>query len=95
MLQYVTNKNEVAYRGKDLKLWCIFGGTPLPTIKWTRIGQELPQDRIMHENYGENQSHCIEVAQGAIFMEQNVRFGLVLGRLAVQIKRLAGKVCYF
>ena len=57
MLQYVTNKNEVAYRGKDLKLWCIFGGTPLPTIKWTRIGQELPQDRIMHENYGENQSH--------------------------------------
>ena len=54
MLQYVTNKNEVAYRGKDLKLWCIFGGTPLPTIKWTRIGQELPQDRIMHENYGEN-----------------------------------------
>ena len=62
MLQYVTNKNEVAYRGKDLKLWCIFGGTPLPTIKWTRIGQELPQDRIMHENYGENRSHYIEVA---------------------------------
>ena len=59
MLQYVTNKNEVAYRGKDLKLWCIFGGTPLPTIKWTRIGQELPQDRIMHENYGENQNYCI------------------------------------
>ena len=52
MLQYVTNNQEVAYRGKDLKLWCIFGGTPLPTIKWSRIGKELPYDRIMHENYG-------------------------------------------
>ena len=25
-----------------------------------------------------NQSHYIEVAQGAIFMEQNMRFGLIL-----------------
>ena len=28
-----------------------------------------------------HQSHCIEVAQGDIFMEQKMRFGLVLGRL--------------
>ena len=88
MLQYVTNKNEVAYRGKDLKLWCIFGGTPLPTIKWTRIGQELPQDRIMHENYGENQSHCVEVAQGAIFIEQNMRFGLGFGPVGNTEKKI-------
>ena len=50
--QYVTDKNEVAYRGKDLRLWCIFGGTPLPTITWTRIGKELQEDRILYENYG-------------------------------------------
>ena len=30
-----------------------------------------------------NQSHYIEVAQGAIFMEQNMRFGLILGWLAI------------
>ena len=30
-----------------------------------------------------NQSHYIEVAQGDIFMEQKMRFGLVLGRSAV------------
>ena len=30
-----------------------------------------------------NQSQYIEVAQGAIFMEQKMRFGLVLGRLAI------------
>ena len=29
------------------------------------------------------QSHNIEVAQGAIFMEQNIRFGLILGCLAI------------
>ena len=30
----------------------------------------------------------IEVAQGAIFMEQNIRFGLVLGRLAILKKKI-------
>ena len=35
-----------------------------------------------------NQSHYIEVAQGAIFMEQKIRFGLVLGRLAILKKKL-------
>ena len=34
------------------------------------------------------QSHNIEVAQGAIFMEQNIRFGLILGRLAILKKKL-------
>ena len=29
------------------------------------------------------QSHYIEVAQEAIFMEQNMRFGLILGRSAI------------
>ena len=28
--QYVTQRNAVAYRGKEKKLWCIYGGTPLP-----------------------------------------------------------------
>ena len=35
-----------------------------------------------------SQSHYIEVAQGAIFMEQNMRFGLILGRLAMLKKNL-------
>ena len=34
-------------------------------------------------NNQHNQSHYIEVAQGAIFMEQKLRFGLDLGRLAI------------
>ena len=29
------------------------------------------------------QSHCIEVTKGDIFMEQKMRFGLVLGWLAI------------
>jgi hypothetical protein len=29
------------------------------------------------------QSHYIEVTQGVIFMEQNMRFGLILGWLAI------------
>ena len=43
--------NEVAYRGKELRLWCIFGGTPLPEITWNRLDGDLPKDRIMYENY--------------------------------------------
>jgi hypothetical protein len=33
-------------------------------------------------------SHFIEVSQGAIFMEQNMRFGLIFGRLAILKKTL-------
>ena len=35
------------------------------------------------------QSHHIEVVQGDIFMVQKIRFGLVLGRLAILKKRRA------
>ena len=34
------------------------------------------------------QSHYIEVAQGDIFMEQKMRFGLVLDRLAILKKKI-------
>ena len=30
-----------------------------------------------------DQSYYVEVAQGAIFVEQNIRFGLILGQLAI------------
>ena len=33
------------------------------------------------------QSHYIEVAQGDIFMEQKMRFGLVVGQLAILKKK--------
>ena len=36
-----------------------------------------------------NQTHCIEVAQGDIFMEKKMRFGLVLGRLSI-LKKILG-----
>ena len=38
------------------------------------------------------QSHYIEVAQGAIFMEQNMRFGLILGRLAILKRKNLGRL---
>jgi len=50
--QYVTRKNYIAYRGKSVKLWCIFGGTPLPEISWTKKGGALPQGRTTYDNYG-------------------------------------------
>ena len=41
----------------------------------------------MHYIHG-NQSHHIEVAQRAIFMEQKLRFGLDFGRLTILKKKL-------
>ena len=38
MKQYVTRKNHIAYRGKEVKMWCIFGGTPLPEIRYVGAG---------------------------------------------------------
>ena len=37
---------------------------------------------------GYNQSHYKECMQGAIFMKQNMKFGLILGRLAILKKKL-------
>ena len=35
-----------------MKLWCIYGGNPVPTIQWRRKGRGLPHDRISYENFG-------------------------------------------
>lgn len=39
--------NEVTVRaGGQLKLQCIFGGRPLPTIFWSKVDGELPKSRL-------------------------------------------------
>ena len=50
--QYVSRKNSVAHRGKQIELWCVFGGTPLPQIRWTKEGGALPWGRTTYNNYG-------------------------------------------
>ncbi|XP_067119925.1 neuroglian-like isoform X2 [Centruroides vittatus] len=50
--QYVSPANIVALRNKPLELFCIFGGTPLPTITWKKRGGKLPTGRIAYKNYG-------------------------------------------
>lgn len=53
--QYVTRKNEVALRGKKIELFCIYGGTPLPQIVWSKDGVVLQSsDRITQGNYGKS-----------------------------------------
>lgn len=53
--QYVTRKNEVALRGKKVEMFCIYGGTPLPQIVWTKDGRPIPwNDRITQGNYGKS-----------------------------------------
>ncbi|XP_057339173.1 neuroglian isoform X3 [Microplitis mediator] len=53
--QYVTRKNEIAFRGKKAKLYCIFGGTPLPEIIWSKDGERIKtSDRITHDDYGKS-----------------------------------------
>ena len=33
-------------------MWCIYGGTPLPEIKWRKQGGALPWGRSTYDNYG-------------------------------------------
>lgn len=49
--QYLSSANIVALRNKPLDLYCIFGGTPLPTIKWKKKGGELSTGRIAYKNF--------------------------------------------
>lgn len=53
--QYVSRKNEVALRGKRIELYCIYGGTPLPQVIWTKNGKSIPwSDRITQGHYGKS-----------------------------------------
>lgn len=53
--QYVTRKNDVALRGKRVEMYCIYGGTPLPEIVWTKNGRPIPwSDRVTQGNYGKS-----------------------------------------
>lgn len=54
-LQYVTPKNTVALRGKKIELYCIYGGTPLPQVIWSKDGKALNwDDRVKQNNFGKS-----------------------------------------
>ena len=50
--QYVSLKNINVLKGEELKLWCIFSGTPLPKIQWSKKDGTLPMERVTRDNYG-------------------------------------------
>ncbi|XP_035777597.1 neuroglian-like isoform X2 [Anopheles albimanus] len=53
--QYVSRKNEVALKGKQVELFCIYGGTPLPETVWTKNGRAIIwNDKIQQDNYGKS-----------------------------------------
>ena len=53
ILQYVTRENETALRGKQVELYCIYGGTPVPKIAWSKDGKPIQwDDRIIEEHVG-------------------------------------------
>ena len=52
--------------------------------------QNASQNAMTCTGHECGQSHYIEVSQEAIFMEQNMRFGLILGGLAIQLKKKFG-----
>ncbi|CAL1605960.1 unnamed protein product [Knipowitschia caucasica] len=41
----------VLLKGKDLKMECLPGGFPTPTVEWIRMGDSLPE-RTKYENFG-------------------------------------------
>lgn len=53
--QYVSRRNEVALRGRNIELFCIYGGTPLPQTVWSKDGKAIHwSDRITQANYGKS-----------------------------------------
>ncbi|KAK7076289.1 ATP-dependent DNA helicase chl1, partial [Halocaridina rubra] len=54
--QFASRKNIVILKGRTLRLWCIFSGTPLPEMRWKKsnnsVAAMLPLDRVDYENYG-------------------------------------------
>ena len=50
--QYVTGEKHIAFKALTTRLWCVFGGSPLPKIKWTKANGSIPKDRAYYENFG-------------------------------------------
>ncbi|KAJ2947976.1 hypothetical protein O0L34_g9768 [Tuta absoluta] len=51
--QYVTRRVETALKGKRTELYCIYGGTPLPQVIWTKDGKTIRSSQdITQDNYG-------------------------------------------
>ena len=68
------------------------GGNDHEAINLTKTSIQLVNDSSSSMSFdGDKQSHYIEVEQGVIFMEQNMRFGMILDRLAVLKKNWAIK----
>ncbi|GAB6021405.1 hypothetical protein CHUAL_004014 [Chamberlinius hualienensis] len=51
-VQYRSPPNIVSRRGEQQEIHCIFGGTPLPEIRWTKKNERLDNSRYTIINYG-------------------------------------------
>uniref|UniRef100_A0AC35TLA5 Neuroglian n=1 Tax=Rhabditophanes sp. KR3021 TaxID=114890 RepID=A0AC35TLA5_9BILA len=47
-IMYLSPKDNVYKSGDRLKLMCIFGGRPVPTIQWRKIGGQLPVNKMLN-----------------------------------------------
>ncbi|CAN8025402.1 unnamed protein product [Ixodes persulcatus] len=50
--QYLSPENLVALEGQELKLYCIFGGSPQPLITWRKLDTNPGSSNFTTANYG-------------------------------------------
>lgn len=54
-VQYVSPPKIFALRGNTVELYCIYHGTPLPKITWSKNGKPIEyNERLVLENYGKS-----------------------------------------
>lgn len=54
-VQYVSPPTMFALRGNTVELFCIYHGTPLPKIAWSKNGKSIEyNERLVLENYGKS-----------------------------------------
>lgn len=54
-LQHVSPPNMLTLRGRNLEIFCIYGGSPVPKISWSKEGNPIEyNERIIMENYGKS-----------------------------------------
>lgn len=53
--QYVSAADVLVLRGKKVELFCIYNGTPIPKLAWSKDGKPIELDeRVVLENYGKS-----------------------------------------